>query len=81
VQDESRVAGLPYHIPTCEEVDRELHAVIAPDCVNGIPAHLVERHKDIIEKWGKGSISLQKKVFPSAKDISNWDLTHEAGNA
>lgn len=48
---------------------------------NGIPAFLRRRHADLIERHGAGARSLHHKAFPTARDISKWEVGHAAAGA
>lgn len=71
---ESEVANLRFHLPTTEVFNTDLDNVLKEEWENGIPNFLLERHADIIAKYGQGSESLKKKKFPTAKEISKWDI-------
>lgn len=63
-----------WHIPTFEEQRDETDAVLRDDWPQGIPTHLLTRHADIIAAFGGGDESLQRKAFPTAGQISSWDV-------
>ena len=60
--DECRVRPA---VPTQAQFAADLDAVADPSTPNGIPAHLLARHADIIARHGRGSPALSRKSFPS----------------
>lgn len=59
-----------FYQPSREEYQRDLDDAVSPTSVNGIPAHLMKRHAEIIAKYGHGDASLFKKSFPSGPEFT-----------
>ena len=64
------------HVPTKTEQDADVAAILDPAHEQGIPSHLLKRHADIIDKWGKDEGSLKRKMFPTGSQISKWGVEH-----
>lgn len=86
----STVPSQPSHIPKRQRQSNtlplwataasalQIELALREDSLNGIPQHLLTRHGDIIAKYGGGSLSLQRKAYPSAAQISKWGVQHSA---
>lgn len=59
----------------------QIELALREDTPNGIPQHLLSRHADIISGHGGGARSLAAKAFPTARQISKWDVSHVQGGA